>query len=105
MAAVAAIGLVLDQGLLRFVRGFELRQVLLTLGVAFVLNDLALVIWGGDSFTVPMPAVAAWRRASVRHLLSDLSAVRAGHRHRRVRSAVAAAQSHAARRADPRRRR
>ncbi len=55
MAAVAAIGFVLDQGLLRFVRGHELRQVLLTLGVAFVLNDLALVIWGGDSFTVPIP--------------------------------------------------
>jgi branched-chain amino acid transport system permease protein len=55
MAAIAAIGFVLDQGLLRFVRGNELRQVLLTLGVAFFLNDLALVIWGGDSFTVPIP--------------------------------------------------
>jgi branched-chain amino acid transport system permease protein len=55
MAGVALTGLVLDQGLLRFVRGFELRQVLLTLGVAFVLNDMALVIWGGDSFTVPIP--------------------------------------------------
>jgi branched-chain amino acid transport system permease protein len=56
MASVALIGLVLDQGLLRFVRGFELRQVLLTLGVAFMLNDLALVIWGGDTFTVPIPS-------------------------------------------------
>lgn len=55
MAAIAAIGFVLDQGLLRFVRGNELRQVLLTLGVAFFLNDLALVIFGGDSFTVPIP--------------------------------------------------
>jgi branched-chain amino acid transport system permease protein len=55
MAFVALCGLVLDQGLLRFVRGFELRQVLLTLGVAFMLNDLALVIWGGDTFTVPVP--------------------------------------------------
>src|SRR5947209_1551058 len=55
MLAIAAVGFVLDQGLLRFVRGHELRQVLLTLGVAFVLNDLALVIWGGDSFTVPIP--------------------------------------------------
>ena len=55
MIAVAAIGFVLDQGLLRFVRGNELRQVLLSLGFAFVLNDLALVIWGGDSFTVPIP--------------------------------------------------
>src|SRR5262245_37243350 len=42
MAGVALVGLVLDQGLLRFVRGFDLRQVLLTLGVAFVLNDMAL---------------------------------------------------------------
>lgn len=55
MLCVAVMGLVLDQGLLRFVRGYELRQVLLTLGVAFVLNDLALVIWGGDTFSVPVP--------------------------------------------------
>jgi len=53
--AVALLGFALDQGLLRFVRGHELREVLLTLGVAFVLNDIALVIWGGDSFTVPIP--------------------------------------------------
>ena len=56
IAAVALLGFALDPGLLRFVRGHELREVLLTLGVAFVLNDLALVIWGGDSFTVPIPA-------------------------------------------------
>jgi len=55
MLCVAVMGLLLDEGLLRFVRGFELRQVLLTLGVAFVLNDLALVIWGGDTFSVPVP--------------------------------------------------
>src|SRR5258708_23512432 len=55
MAAIAAIGFVLDPGLLRFGRGNELRPVLLTLGVAFVLNVLALVICGGDSFTVPLP--------------------------------------------------
>jgi branched-chain amino acid transport system permease protein len=66
MAAIAAIGFVLDQGLLRFVRGNELRQVLLTLGFAFVLNDLALVIWGGDSFTVPIPQIL---RGSMRVLV------------------------------------
>ncbi len=55
MLCVALMGVLLDEGLLRFVRGFELRQVLLTLGVAFVLNDLALVIWGGDTFAVPVP--------------------------------------------------
>lgn len=57
MAFVAAAGLLLDQGLLRFVRGYDLRQVLLTLGVALILNDLALLIWGGDTFSVPMPDV------------------------------------------------
>ena len=86
MAAIAAIGFVLDQGLLRFVRGNELRQVLLTLGFAFVLNDLALVIWGGDSFTVPIPQMLRGGHAGVRRVLSDLSPVRAGHRHRGVRS-------------------
>ncbi len=55
MAGVAIFGLLLEGGLLRFVRGYELRQVLLTVGVAFVINDMALVVWGGDSFTVPTP--------------------------------------------------
>ncbi len=55
MAFVAILGVALDKGLLRFVRGAELRQVLLTLGVAFLLNDIALVIWGGDTYTVPVP--------------------------------------------------
>jgi branched-chain amino acid transport system permease protein len=55
MAAAAALGFGLDRGLLRFVRGFELRQVLLTLGVALVIDDLLLVGWGGDTFTVAVP--------------------------------------------------
>ena len=55
MAAVAVTGLILDQGLLRFVRGHELRQVLLTLGVGLVLNDMMLVVFGGDTYTVPAP--------------------------------------------------
>src|SRR4051812_13928950 len=53
--AIAVMGLLVDQFLLGFVKGFELRQVLLTLGVALALDDLALVIWGGDTFSVPMP--------------------------------------------------
>jgi branched-chain amino acid transport system permease protein len=55
MALVAVLGGLLDRGLLPFVRGVELRQVLLTLGVAFVLDDLSLVIWGGDTFSMPIP--------------------------------------------------
>jgi branched-chain amino acid transport system permease protein len=53
--AIAAIGFGTYTLLLRFVGGNVLRQVLLTLGLALVLDDLALVIWGGDAFTVPTP--------------------------------------------------
>ncbi len=55
VCCVAVLGLILDEGLLRFVRGHVLRQVLLTLGVAFVLDDMALVIWGGDTLSVQIP--------------------------------------------------
>lgn len=54
VVAVALLGLV-TQALLRFVKGHELRQVLLTLGLALILNDAALVIFGGDTFSVPTP--------------------------------------------------
>ena len=53
-AAIAVLGLVV-QWLLRFVKGAELRQVLLTLGLALMLDDAALVTFGGDTFSVPMP--------------------------------------------------
>ena len=52
---IALVGFVIDRVLLGFVKGFELRQVLLTLGLALAMNDLALVIWGGDTFSVPVP--------------------------------------------------
>jgi len=53
--AIAVVGFLIDWLLLGFVKGFELRQVLLTLGVALAIDDLALVIWGGDTFSVPLP--------------------------------------------------
>lgn len=53
--AIALAGLALDRGLLEFVKDQELKQVLLTLGVAMVLNDIALVVWGGDARTIPIP--------------------------------------------------
>ena len=54
-ASVAFAGYLLDRFLLERVKDQDLKQVLLTLGVALVLNDLALVIWGGDALTVPIP--------------------------------------------------
>jgi len=54
-AAIAVTGFVIERGLIRAVKGVELREVLITLGAGLVLNDLALVLWGGDTFSVPVP--------------------------------------------------
>lgn len=54
---IALMGYALDRWLLDRVKDNELTQVLLTLGVAMVLNDQALVIWGGDARTIAVPAM------------------------------------------------
>ncbi len=46
--AAAVLGLGLERGLLRRVRGREIPEVLLTVGVLFVVADLVLWIFGGD---------------------------------------------------------
>lgn len=53
--AIAILGFSLDRWLLERVKDAELKQVLLTLGVAMLLNDQALVLWGGDARTIPVP--------------------------------------------------
>ncbi|MBX5491327.1 MAG: branched-chain amino acid ABC transporter permease [Chloroflexi bacterium] len=55
--AIAALGLVVERLLLRQVRGQTDPEVLLTLGIAFVLGDLALAIWGGDPLTIRTPGL------------------------------------------------
>lgn len=52
---VALLGLVVERGLLRPVRGQTSPEVLLTIGLAFVLGDLSLAIWGGDPTPIPLP--------------------------------------------------
>jgi len=54
--ATALMGLV-EQSLLRFAKGVELRQVLMTLGLALIIDDSALVIFGGDTFSMPTPDI------------------------------------------------
>jgi len=54
--ATALMGLV-EQSLLRFANGVELRQVLMTLGLALIIDDSALVIFGGDTFSMPTPDI------------------------------------------------
>jgi branched-chain amino acid transport system permease protein len=55
--AVGALSLAVERFLLGRVRGQVEPEVLLTLGLAFALGDLALVIWGGDPQLIRAPGV------------------------------------------------
>jgi branched-chain amino acid transport system permease protein len=55
-ALVAAIGGVIERLLLRRLAGNELAQVLVTLGISFMVADLCLMEWTGDPISVATPA-------------------------------------------------
>jgi branched-chain amino acid transport system permease protein len=54
--AVAAIGGVIERLLLRRLEGQVLPQVLLTLGFAFIIADVCLMVWTGDPWQPSAPA-------------------------------------------------
>lgn len=56
-AAIMFLGLFTERILLRPIRGLTKPEVLLTIGLTFVLGDLSLAIWGGDPMPVPVPSV------------------------------------------------
>ena len=53
---IAALGGLFERLVLRRLRGNELGQVLVTLGVAFIIADFCLMVWGGDPIPVPTPS-------------------------------------------------
>jgi len=52
---VALLGGLFERFILRKLQGNVLGQVLVTLGVAFIIADLCLVVWGGDPIPIPTP--------------------------------------------------
>src|SRR5437773_2587588 len=54
--AVGLIGIGMERIFLRRLSGQTLGQVLMTIGFALIFQDLALLIWGGDPYTIPLPA-------------------------------------------------
>ncbi len=54
--AVAFLGILMVRFFLRRVSGNELAQVLITAGFALVIQDLCLLVWGGDPYTIDPPA-------------------------------------------------
>ena len=54
--SIALIGVGMERLFLRRLPGQTLGQVLMTIGFALMFQDLALLIWGGDPYTIPVPA-------------------------------------------------
>ena len=54
--AVGSLGLLLERFLLRGLEGQDLRQMLMTMGIALCIADLLLVIFRGDPLTLDPPA-------------------------------------------------
>jgi branched-chain amino acid transport system permease protein len=52
---IAAFGGLFERFILRPLAGNALGQVLVTLGVAFIIADFCLIVWGGDPIPVPTP--------------------------------------------------
>jgi branched-chain amino acid transport system permease protein len=52
---VAAFGGLLERFILRRLAGNALGQVLVTLGISFIIADLCLIVWGGDPIPIPAP--------------------------------------------------
>jgi branched-chain amino acid transport system permease protein len=52
---VAVLGALMERLLLRRLAGQQLAQVLVTLGVSFMVADLCLMAWGGDPISVATP--------------------------------------------------
>ena len=53
--AIAAFGGLIERFLLRKLAGAQLAQVLVTLGIAFMIADFCLMVWTGDPITLPTP--------------------------------------------------
>jgi branched-chain amino acid transport system permease protein len=52
---IAVGGMAMERLFLRAVEGDDLRQMLLTMGIALFVQDLCLLIWGGDPFNLRGP--------------------------------------------------
>jgi len=53
--SIALIGGLFERFVLRALAGNSQGQVLVTLGVSFIISDLCLILWGGDPIPIPTP--------------------------------------------------
>jgi branched-chain amino acid transport system permease protein len=56
---MAVVGIIMERVFLRRLPGQTLGQVLMTIGFALIFQDLALLIWGGDPYSLRPPSALA----------------------------------------------
>jgi branched-chain amino acid transport system permease protein len=53
--AIAVLGGIFERLILRRLPGDALGQVLVTLGMSYIIADFCLIVWGGDPIPIPTP--------------------------------------------------
>ena len=76
VAVVAAVGYLMQRLFLRRFPSQPLAQMMMTMGFALFFRDAALMIWGGDPFTLATPAVLGGSMERGRDRLPVVSPVR-----------------------------
>jgi branched-chain amino acid transport system permease protein len=57
--SMAILGVVIERVFLRRLRGQALAEVLITVGIGFIIADFCLMTWGGDPLTIPAPDIVS----------------------------------------------
>ncbi|MGH9108518.1 MAG: branched-chain amino acid ABC transporter permease [Acidimicrobiales bacterium] len=56
-AAMAGLGLLMEKLLLPWLHHVEMAELLATLGLVYVIDDVSLAIWGGNPLSISLPGV------------------------------------------------
>jgi branched-chain amino acid transport system permease protein len=57
VVAASLLGVFVERVFLRRLRGKTLAEVLITVGIGFIVADFCLMVWGGDPLTIPVPPI------------------------------------------------
>src|ERR1035441_1040159 len=57
--AMATFGLLLERTLITWLGRSEMSELLATLGLVYVIDDVTLAIWGGSPLTINLPIASA----------------------------------------------
>ena len=74
---VGLLGILMERFVLRQLSGNEQGQVLVTLGISFIIADICLLVWTGDPMPLPAPQALRPPLRVCGLRVSDLSAGRA----------------------------